>query len=336
MEDDIRACGNQTEASGSKKLYDELIARYTTFDSAFSNGLPRYAKLLGANSVLDYRPELNAIAAKLKTYLLMNEISEENTMTTRSRKTINQLLAEDIERCELYLSNPDGNDAGQMLYIEITSRYDSVINGLGNGLYNYYADQHFYDPDIKGKSLIHNLRVLNNKLISYQAEKYPPKDGALVEKANRNMSNKVFIVHGHDNEAKQEMARTLQNGGFEPIILHEKPDSGRTIIEKIERYSDVCYAVVLYTECDIGRDKNTPVEQERNRARQNVVFEHGYLIGKLSRDHVSALVKGNVETPGDIDGVIYIPMDAAGAWKIQLAKNMQDVGLPVDMNTFCQ
>ena len=148
------------------------------------------------------------------------------------------------------------------------------------------------------------------------------------------MNNKVFIVHGHDNEAKLETARTLTNGGFEPIILHEQPDSGRTIIEKIERFADVCYAVVLYTECDLGRDKNDSVDDERFRARQNVVFEHGYLIGKLGRDRVTALVKGNVETPGDISGVVYTEMDKAGAWKMQLARNMQDVGLDIDMNTF--
>lgn len=70
--------------------------------------------------------------------------------------------------------------------------------------------------------------------------------------------------------------------------------------------------------------------------RQNVVFEHGYLIGKLGRDHVCALVKGDVETPGDISGVIYTSMDSAEGWKIQLANNMMDVGLSVDMNTFCR
>lgn len=148
------------------------------------------------------------------------------------------------------------------------------------------------------------------------------------------MNNKVFIVHGHDNEAKLETARTLSNGGFEPIILHEQPDSGRTIIEKIERFAGVCYAVVLYTECDLGRDKNVPVEKEQFRARQNVVFEHGYLISRLGRDHVTALVKGDIETPGDISGVVYTEMDKAGAWKMQLARNMQDVGLDIDMNTF--
>jgi len=132
------------------------------------------------------------------------------------------------------------------------------------------------------------------------------------------------------------MARTLEKGDLEAIILHEQPDGGRTIIEKIEQYTDVDFAVVLYTQCDLGRAKDTNVEYERYRARQNVVFEHGYLIGKLGRDHVCALVKGDVETPGDISGVVYVPMDEHGAWKMRLARNMQDVGIKVDMNKFCR
>lgn len=151
----------------------------------------------------------------------------------------------------------------------------------------------------------------------------------------RVMSNKVFIVHGHDEAAIQEMARTLEKGGYEAVILHEQPDIGLTIIEKIERYTDVDFAVVLYTECDLGRAKNAPEDDMKYRARQNVIFEHGYLIGKLGRSHVCALVKGNIETPGDINGVVYIPMDGYGGWKHQLANNMKAAGLPVDLNIFC-
>lgn len=265
--------------------------------------------------------------------------SRENTMTIHSRKTIDQLLAEDITRCEEFLRNPN-DKGGQQLYVEITSRYDSVIENFGNGLYQYFSEQHFYDPEVSGESLIHNIRTLQGKMISYQAKNYPPKENAtfsILSSMNIVKNNKkVFIVHGHDNEAKQELARVLEKSDFEAIILHEQPNSGKTIIEKIERYTDVGYAIVLYTECDKGRDKNVPIEQEKSRARQNVVFEHGYLIAKLGRDHVCALVKGDVETPGDISGVVYVPMDGNGAWKMQLAKDMQDVGLPVDMNKFCR
>ena len=150
------------------------------------------------------------------------------------------------------------------------------------------------------------------------------------------MSKEVFIVHGHDDAAKQEMARTLEKAGFKAIILHEQPDGGCTIIEKIKRFTNVAFAVVLYTECDLGRAKEDNPDAERYRARQNVVFEHGYLIGKLGRNKVCAFVKGNVETPGDISGVVYTTMDVNGAWKIQLANNMKDAGLNVDLNELCR
>lgn len=146
-------------------------------------------------------------------------------------------------------------------------------------------------------------------------------------------NKKVFIVHGHDTASKIEMARTLEKIGLDAIILHEQADSGMTIIEKIEAYSDVAFAVVLYTECDLGRAKEESVDREQYRARQNVVFEHGYLIGKLGRDKVCALVKGDVETPGDISGVVYTKMDDNGAWKLLLARNLKAAGIEFDAST---
>ena len=139
---------------------------------------------------------------------------------------------------------------------------------------------------------------------------------------------KVFIVHGHDESAKQTVARFLEKCGFEAVILHEQVDGGRTIIEKIEYYTDVIFAIVLYTPCDIGRAKEE--KKGRARARQNVVFEHGYLIGKLGRNRVCALIKDEVETPGDISGVIYKNMDSAGAWKTEILKEMKDIGIAID------
>ena len=142
---------------------------------------------------------------------------------------------------------------------------------------------------------------------------------------------KVFIVHGQDDLARLEVSSFLSKLGLEPIVLHEQASSGSTIIEKIEKYTDVGFGVVLYTPCDTGA-KQTVEPDYRPRARQNVVFEHGYLIGKLSRKNVCALVKGDVETPNDISGVVYVPQDAAGAWKLMLAKELKSSGYNIDMN----
>ncbi|WP_254520366.1 TIR domain-containing protein [Bacillus cereus] len=83
---------------------------------------------------------------------------------------------------------------------------------------------------------------------------------------------------------------------MKPIILHEQASGGTTIIEKIENNTDVGFGIVLYTACDLGKAKNDELQK---RARQNVVFEHGYLIAKLGRSNVCALVKDNIEKPND-------------------------------------
>ena len=140
------------------------------------------------------------------------------------------------------------------------------------------------------------------------------------------IKRKVFIVHGRDNEAKQEVSRFIETLGLEAIILHEQASAGMTIIEKIEHYSnDADFALVLYTPCDLGRGAHEDNPPNR-RARQNVVFEHGYLMAKLGRENVCALVKGNLEKPNDISGVVYVELDQAGAWKIEVSKELRACG----------
>ena len=142
--------------------------------------------------------------------------------------------------------------------------------------------------------------------------------------------NKVFIVHGHDNETKQEVARFIESIGLETIILHEQASRSMTIIEKIEHYScEANFAIVLYTPCDKGRGVKETKVPARDRARQNVVFEHGYLMAKIGRGNVCALVKGEIETPSDISGVVYTPLDSNGGWKIELTKELKACGYTV-------
>lgn len=142
---------------------------------------------------------------------------------------------------------------------------------------------------------------------------------------------KVFIVHGHDDLAKTQASEFVRKLGLIPIILHQQASGGKTIIEKIESYSNVGFGIVLYTPCDLG----SKVGEEKHlspRARQNVVFEHGFLIGKIGRENVAALVKDTVETPNDIAGVVYIPMKSEGNWELQLARELKSSGYDIDLN----
>ena len=137
--------------------------------------------------------------------------------------------------------------------------------------------------------------------------------------AGLNMKKKVFIVHGHDDTLKNEVYIFLVNEGFQPVILHHEVNQGQTIIEKLEKHIDtVSYAVVLYTACDEGKAKNET--ELKKRARQNVVLEHGWLMSKLSRKYVAAIVEDGVEFPGDLSGVVRI---SASDWKYDLSKELQ-------------
>lgn len=144
-------------------------------------------------------------------------------------------------------------------------------------------------------------------------------------------TSKVFIVHGHDEAAREATARFLERLGLEPVILHEQASGGRTIIEKMEHYSEVGYAVVLLTPDDEGRNKSQG-EPYRDRARQNVILELGYFTGKIGRNRVCALHRGSVEIPTDYLGVLYVPLDEGGGWQLRLAKELKAAGFEIDMN----
>lgn len=168
--------------------------------------------------------------------------------------------------------------------------------------------------------------AIANDLVKFEDLKVSQQnqEKAVIEKSE------VFIVHGRDDLAKVETARFIEKMGFNAIILHEQANSGKTIIEKIEEHTNVGFAIVLYTPCDIGSLAGE--SSQTSRARQNVVFEHGYLIGKLGRQNVCALVKGDVEIPTDISGIVYITLDNHNAWHLAIAKELRNADYVIDMN----
>lgn len=143
-------------------------------------------------------------------------------------------------------------------------------------------------------------------------------------------TTKVFIVHGHDEAPRETVARFLEGLGLEVIILHEQTNRGMTIIEKLEAFAKVGFAVVLFTPDDVGRAKHDPVD--RPRARQNVVLELGYFMGLLGRGRVCAIRKGDIEWPSDYGGVVWTSFDDAGGWRQALAQELDAAGYDIDFN----
>jgi len=127
------------------------------------------------------------------------------------------------------------------------------------------------------------------------------------------------------------VARYIERLGLQPIILHEQANRGRTVIEKLEHYGNVGFAVILLTPDDEGRAKQEGA-QLRDRARQNVILELGYFIGLLGRSHVCALHRGSVEIPTDYVGVVFVPLDDGGGWRLHLARELKSASYDIDMN----
>ena len=144
-------------------------------------------------------------------------------------------------------------------------------------------------------------------------------------------TNEIFIVHGRDEGAKNMVARFLERLDLQSVILAEMPAKGRTIIEKFEQHAQVGYAIVLLTPDDAGSlqgDEN----DLKPRARQNVIFELGFFVGRLGREHVCALTKGDVEIPSDYAGIEYIPFNDADDWQLRLIRELKSGGLKIDAN----
>ena len=170
----------------------------------------------------------------------------------------------------------------------------------------------------------------------------------------------VFIVHGRDFKPIKELKEMLIEFGLNPIVLHEQPSGSRTIPEKLEKYSDVGFAFVILTPDDVGcleteitsfKSRLTgpllrrPVlvtypevtqlfDSLKPRARQNVVLEFGYFMGKLGRDRVCCLYKGDVELPSDMHGIVYIPFkESVKERRSQIVKELKEAGYQINQNS---
>lgn len=170
----------------------------------------------------------------------------------------------------------------------------------------------------KSMFLISQFQLLQRRIIRSVANMLSPKPlYEFSKKAMPIVGKNVFIVHGRDDKPKLELARMLEKLGFNVIILSEQPDKGRTIIEKLEQETiDISYAFIILTPDDVGMERglfekmNAEPEKYRDvglcyRARQNVILELGYFVGKIGRNRVCCLYKGDVELPSDIHGVLF-------------------------------
>jgi len=212
-----------------------------------------------------------------------------------------------------------------------SSNINAVIHASSSkALYAGMSDEEF--EEYKASRLENQIKMLESCIEQLETEIELKGIETRSKKIDSDVKigNDVFIVHGSNHGVKETVARTISQLGLNPIILHEQPNMGRTLIEKFTDYANVGFAIVILTSDDLGRAKEVP--QLAPRARQNVIFELGYFLGRLGRERVCALYENNVEIPTDYSGVAYVELDSAGKWKFDLAKELRAVGYSVDAN----
>ncbi len=207
-----------------------------------------------------------------------------------------------------------------------------MYNVLNAGSHSFTMGQsEQYYERIRAGDLTNEIKAVKNAIEILQLEIELDSPVGDVAKSGFE-SEKIFLVHGHNDGLKETVARLLEKLELEVTVLHEQPSAGRTIIEKFVEYSDVGFAVVLLTGDDRGGTKNQEFDSQLLRARQNVIFELGYFIGKIGRNRVCAIYEKGVEIPSDYQGVLFVPYDDNGQWKLLLGREMKAVGMPIDMN----
>lgn len=204
------------------------------------------------------------------------------------------------------------------------SRLSPSVGMMDPSLEDEIKDLH---DDIRAK--MRRLRSIRERL-QYCEE--PTTASPSVEIA-AGQGDTIFVIHGRDEARKEAVARLMEDATTRSIvILHEQPDMGRTVIEKLEAVApDAAFAVALLTADDVGglRTEEVPPALEP-RARQNVIFEAGYFMRALGRGRVALLYDEGIAAPSDMGGMLYTPIDAGGSWKMKLGRELQAAGIEFD------
>ena len=168
-------------------------------------------------------------------------------------------------------------------------------------------------------SLLRKVKLLLSPPVSYNLN-------------NQVRSNKIFVIHGNDNDMKSDVTQILEKLEIDPIILHEKPTSSQTLIEKISNHSQVSFALVLFSPADLAYPEEKNLNEAKYRAKQNFIFELGYFLGRLGAENVVAIYrkKKDFEIPTDYKGVLWI--EYKSGWYFKLIKQLQACHFNVDAN----
>ncbi len=223
-----------------------------------------------------------------------------------------------------YLMKVFGSDSPNIDAVLHASSDHGLFVNMGDEAYEKY----------EASKLQNQIKMLNSCIEQLETEIELSRGSMNIKKdevISTPSSPDVFVVHGHNQGIKEAVARSLELLDLNPVILHEKPNVGRTIIEKFSDYSNVHFAIVLLTADDVGKAKDES-DSPRPRARQNVILELGYFLGRLGRSRVCALYETGVEIPSDYQGVLFVHLDPHDKWRFELVRELKAAGFDVDAN----
>ena len=150
--------------------------------------------------------------------------------------------------------------------------------------------------------------------------------------SDSDVRRRVFVVCGTDGEMKQAVTNALTKLRLVPVVMCEEPSQGRKIVERFQDYADVGLAVVLLSPDDSVYVKDEPPTKRKLRPRQDVVFELGFLLGKLGKGNVLVFFRecSNFEIPTDFEGIKVTAFDDRDSWKLALIRELTNCGYNVD------
>jgi predicted nucleotide-binding protein len=217
----------------------------------------------------------------------------------------------------------------------------TLLKGCIEHLQNYHPEandsppsvqKEIQEPGEKAKITV-DLDVVGKKKEPTPEEKEDNQPEVIKKEKTMEKTSipKVFVITGKDEKKKAAVASFLTSLGVEPVIPQEDNGYKTNLVEKLGKNSEVAFAIILLVGDEIGYPKEKP-EESRPRANQKVIFELGFLMGRLPQNLVCALYEEGLDLPAEYQGNVFIPFDGGGIWKLLTARAMKMAHVDIDMN----
>jgi predicted nucleotide-binding protein len=182
---------------------------------------------------------------------------------------------------------------------------------------------------LKGK--VKGAYLCTEKFLSSTGKSMTPTQQ---EMPGSNLRRRVFVVCGTDGEMKQAVTNALTKLRLVPIVMCEEPSQGRKLVDRFQDYADIGFAVVLLSPDDFAYSKDESPTKRKLRPRQDVVFELGFLLGKLGKGNLLVLFREFIdfEGPTDFEGMKVTAFDDRDSWKLALIRELTNCGYNIDAN----